>query len=183
MKKGMVSIGVFFMCLTAAEAQVKKGEKSTTQKAATTVRKAEPKTPNTGVLTNWGAHSAKGNTATPQLSIADPTINIMNLRANGAPLLQDEKVIIGVPKLAYGLGNGQFLFRSRGATTSGTGTGSGAVGTGSSPGPLGMHGLSLGVNGKSPYAGPIMDGIITSGLPAGTNVGEAPRQQPPKPKQ
>ena len=169
MKSGLWWTGVLVLWAAVADAQAKKGtikrDKKTT---TTTTQKVTPAGNTTSIqhLISRGQYGAKGyrsmrGTSFPY-GISDPTVNTFNQRANGAPIEFDGKSIIGVPKIVYGVGNGQILFRSRGATTSGTGTGTGTVGTGSSLGPIGTNGLSLGVNGKSPYAGPIMDGIIVT---------------------
>ncbi|MGV3656447.1 MAG: hypothetical protein ACO1NX_00780, partial [Chitinophagaceae bacterium] len=142
MKKLLLYITLAFASIGSAEAQVKKPKNTTAKKPANTVQVPVVNTPVS--LNNWAqynAKSAEGRT----LSITDPTIMTLNRRANGENVAFDSKEILGVPKITYGLGNGQLLFRSRGATTSGTGTGSGTVGTGSSTGPLGMSGLALGV--------------------------------------
>lgn len=167
MKKGIVWTGMLVIWATIADAQLKtKSTTRTKKKATTTQTTTAAQNPNR--LMQMGHYKAKkpmgivSNQNT--FFISDPTIRTFNMRANGAPIEMDGKEVLGVPKIVYGLGKGQVLFRSRGATTSGTGTGSGTVGTGSSTGPIGMHGLALGVNGKSPYAGPIMDGIIVTDI-------------------
>jgi len=160
MKKLILYTTLLLAGANAAEAQTKKPKSTANKIPATTA----PTANNPISLSNFGTYNAKNYTGR-SLIITDPTINTLNRRANGEPVPFNSKEILGVPKITYGLGNGQLLFRSRGATTSGTGTGNGLVGTGSGLGPAGINGLSLGVNGKSPYAGPIMEGIITSGLP------------------
>lgn len=167
MKIGIVWIGMLLIWAMSADAQVKTKSKTVATKK-TTITKTIAPAQNPNRLMQMGNYQAKGagsliNNRTTY-SISDPTIKAFNLRANGAPIEMDGKEVLGVPKMVYGLGNGQLLFRSRGATTSGTGTGSGTVGTGSSTGPIGMHGIALGVNGKSPYAGPIMDGMIVTDI-------------------
>lgn len=111
------------------------------------------------------ANEAKGNAAAPQrYQIADPTIRALNSRANGNPLPVGSSGIIGVPKRSYGFANGHIQLRSANANSIGTPMGStGAVGTGTSPGSLGTHGAGIGVNGKSPYAGPAIWGTAVSG--------------------
>lgn len=165
MKKVFFYIALLAVGINTAGAQVGKVKKAPAKKAvykSEVVNKEEDKNPIS--ITNWGHYNAK-KVPFKTLSIADPTINVLNRRANGEHLPIDAKDILGVPKITYGLIDGQLLFRSRGATTSGTSTGNGAVGTGSGLGPIGISGFTLGVNGKSPYAGPIMDGIIVTGLP------------------
>ena len=175
MKKIFLYIIVLAAGLQTAEAQDKKSKSTKAKKGTATVTKMQqqPVASNPISLSDWGTYNAK-NKSQRSFSITDPTILTLNRRANGEPIPFNSKEILGVPKITYGLGNGQLFFRSRGATTSGTGTGNGTVGTGSGLGPIGTSGLALGVNGKSPYAGPIMDGIIVSGLPAAV--------QPEKPK-
>lgn len=181
MKKIFLYTIVLAASVYSAEAQDKKIKGTKTKKQATNVAKAQPEpvAGNAVSLYNWGTYNAK-NKAEKSLSITDPTIITLNRRANGEPVPFNSKEILGVPKITYGLGNGQLLFRSRGATTSGTGTGNGTVGTGSGVGPMGMSGLALGVNGKSPYAGPIMDGIIVSGMPAAVPPETSKRNQKQK---
>jgi hypothetical protein len=167
MKKGVLWTGMLVIWASVANAQVNKKKGTGAKiKAATTQVTTAAEHP--GRLTQIGQYQARGQagltTNKNTFSISDPTIRAFNLRANGSPIELDGKEILGVPKIVYGLGNGQLLLRSRGATTSGTGTGSGMVGTGSSTGPIGMYGLALGVNGKSPYAGPIMDGMIVTDI-------------------
>lgn len=175
MKKIILYTAMFFAIANGTHAQVKKGNKNTLPRQVTAQKATTINTP--ASLNNWSSYNAKAAAPTSRtLTIADPTIITLNRRANGEPVPLNTKEILGVPKITYGLGNGQLLFRSRGATTSGTGTGNGLVGTGSGLGPVGTNGLSLGVNGKSPYAGPIMYGIIVTGLPAGTNNTEAARK-------
>lgn len=181
MKKIFLSIIVLAAGIHTAEAQDNKSKSSKVKKSATTVTKVQqqPVADKHVNLSDWGTYNAK-NKSERSLSITDPTIITFNRRANGEPVPFNSKEILGVPKITYGLGNGQLLFRSRGATTSGTGTGNGTVGTGSGLGPLGTNGFALGVNGKSPYAGPIMDGIIVSGLPAAVPPEKPKRSQKTK---
>lgn len=170
MKKGIWWAGLLVCWALVADAQVKTKANADNKKTSVKTQTSSAKTgvPATTNLLQTGQYNAKlkGNTSMPlaPYTISDPTVRTLNLRANGAPVAWDSKEVMGVPKIVYGLANGQILFRSRGATTSGTSMGSGTVGTGSSTGPVGMHGLALGVNGKSPYAGPIMDGMIVTDI-------------------
>ena len=184
MKKLFLYITLFAAGLSTAEAQNKKSKSTTSKKPAATVAPAQqtPGTSNPVSLSTWGTYNAKNRSA-KTFTINDPTVITLNRRANGEPVPFDAKDILGVPKITYGLGNGQLLFRSPGATTSGTGTGNGLVGTGRGLGPIGTSGYALGVNGKSPYAGPIMDGIIVTGLPAAVPPETIKRNQKTKPKQ
>ena len=108
-------------------------------------------------MSSVGTHNALADTAaaaTP-FRIFDPTVRTFNARATiAADVPVEGSGIIGMPKLTYGIANGQILLRSTGAPTMGTSTGSGSVGTGTNPGALGTGGNVIGVNGKSPYAGP-----------------------------
>ena len=168
MKRAIWSVGLAILWATAAPAQTKSKTEQTNKKAAAAVQVVPPVQVPQGVhnLTTWGQYNAKRglSSSNSAFTISDPTVRTLHLRAQGAPVPPDGKDILGVPKIVYGLSNGQIIFRTRGATTSGTGTGSGAVGTGSSTGPLGMHGFVPGVNGKSHNAGPIMDGMIVTDI-------------------
>lgn len=68
--------------------------------------------------------------ANPGLSIADPTINLLNERANGSNAAVSRSGIVGMPKSSYGFARGKLLLRSTTAPSSGTTYGSGAVATG-----------------------------------------------------
>lgn len=178
MKRGIWSVGLAILWATAAPAQTKNKTAKKDKAPAANVQvvpQAQQPEARTGATT-WGHYQAKTfrNEGYNNLTISDPTVRTLNMRAHGVQVPWDSKDILGVPKIVYGVGNGQILFRSRGATTSGTGTGSGAVGTGSSTGPVGTHGYIMGVNGKSPYAGPIMDGIIV------TDINETRHYLPPR---
>jgi hypothetical protein len=85
------------------------------------------------------------------LRIADPVLLRFNDRATGRE--PEASGIPGVPRGTYGFANGRLLLYPSGAVSTGTATGSGAVGTGTSPGAIGAEGPSMGVNGKSPFAG------------------------------
>jgi hypothetical protein len=86
-------------------------------------------------------------------TISDPTIRLLNARANGSDVKLSSSGIVGMPKRAYGFANGRIRLNGGGATTSGTQTGSGAVGTGSSLGTFGSMGPGMGLNGKNPHVG------------------------------
>jgi len=104
-----------------------------------------------------------------RLQIADPIIQTLNAKANGAEINISGSGMIGVPKGTYGFANGRISFYQVGSTSTGTITGNGSVGTGSSPGGIGTLGPVIGVNGKSPFTGtgpygtriPLMPEMIT----------------------
>lgn len=105
--------------------------------------------------------------------IADPTLNVFRLRANGRDVYLSETGIAGMPKGSYGIANGQLTFYSTGATSMGTSTGSGSVGTGTSPGTMGSLGPAMGVNGRSAYAawGQYGSRVITKQVLTDTSMG------------
>lgn len=156
-------------CVITASAQVKKNT-STKQPGKTVLLKnpgtgaIKNKTKSAVVLSTTNSYSAK--TSSPvltnkKLSISDPTILALNARANGSDIKISNSGIVGMPKRAYGFGNGKLSFNSTAATSSGTITGSGIVGTGSSLGSIGSYGPGTGLNGKSPQAGSAMWGNAT----------------------
>ncbi|OLY92992.1 hypothetical protein SAMN05444008_10492 [Cnuella takakiae] len=102
-------------------------------------------------LQSSSAYPAKaGNT---RLGIADPTINALNGMGNGIGVpVYGSNGVLGLPKGTYGYAKGQLWLRSTDATSIGGITGNPSVGTGSSS--AGAGGNMLGLNGKSPYAGP-----------------------------
>ena len=104
-------------------------------------------------LASTGSYSAFAAPLS-KLSIADPTVNLLNRKALGSDDRVGRSGIVGMPKGSYGFANGRILLRNTTATSSGTGYGSGAVGTGTSLQGIGASEAILGVNGKSPYAGP-----------------------------
>ena len=144
---GCMLVGLLAQSEAQQSSSKKKGtvRKSTAKKA-----KASPRNETSVVLTNSSANQARG--AASQLRISDPTVLELNRRSNGAaPTTQP---VIGMPKSTYGIANGKILLRNTTATTPGTAYGSGAVGTGTSIAGAGTSETTLGVNGKSPYAGP-----------------------------
>lgn len=104
-------------------------------------------------LLNSTNHQAYRTEVATNFYIADPTIQRFNSRAfnegrgNG-------RAIIGIPKIRTGVAHGHLLFYSTNSATPGTNTGTGTVGSGSSLGNVGTNGAGMGVNGKSPNAGP-----------------------------
>jgi hypothetical protein len=110
---------------------------------------------------NEARAGASNSQSAAQLSISDPTINALNARANGNPVMVSSSGIVGMSKHAYGFANGHLTLYSSGATSTGTSTGSGAVGTGTSLGNIGASGPGMAINGKSPYAGSNMWGNAT----------------------
>jgi hypothetical protein len=154
MKKIFFSIVSIFFLLNA-EAQTKSAKKKTVTKKAVAKKTNQKATKQTSTveLNNVGANTAYGTVAPTGLRIADPTINVMNQRAAGADINFRNSPVVGMPKGTYGIANGRILLRSTTATTSGTSYGSGAVGTGTSITGTGTSEATIGVNGKSPYAG------------------------------
>lgn len=156
--KRIVLLGIVSMCFFVnAEAQTKTTKKSTAKKLVTKTNKAKKTTAkdtSTVVLTKATTNAAYAPAGSTRLQIADPTVNTLNRRAAGAPLPADAKPIIGMPKATYGIANGRILLRNTTATNPGTVYGSGAVGTGTSILGGGTSEATIGVNGKSPYAGP-----------------------------
>jgi hypothetical protein len=108
--------------------------------------------------------------------IQDPILKVLNQRANGSDVKIGSSGIIGEPKGTYGFADGHIIFYSTGSTSSGTITGSGSVGTGSSPGSVGSNSSLMGVNGKSPYAGPSSWGTAVTGR--GINLRDSTIRQP-----
>ena len=193
MKWLLVCVGVLFSLAFSAEAQsqgttgaikqqppAKKSisNKTTRKLNSTNLTTAQPG--NTTVLSSTGTYRALGssNTGTSQLTISDPTIRTFNQRAYSTFQMDvPGSGIMGMPKLAYGVANGQIIFRSSVAPTLGTSTGSGAVGTGTNVGALGTGGNVMGVNGKNAYAGPGIYGqpIINTTGPKPTVEGTRPK--------
>ena len=128
-------------------------------------------------LTSTSSNQAYSETDTVaaagrRFSIADPTINILNQRANGSNVPVSSSGVVGMPRGAYGFANGKILLRPTTATSSGTLYGSGAVGTGTTIMGVGAGENSLGVNGKNPYAGPWLWGTKGPGTPATSAAGQ-----------
>lgn len=109
-------------------------------------------------LTTISTNEAYDSASTRRFSIADPTINALNEQAAGNTRLVSPSGVVGMPKRAYGFSNGRILLRPTTAPSSGTMYGSGAVGTGTTILGIGAGENALGVNGKSPYAGPYLWG-------------------------
>lgn len=97
--------------------------------------------------------------ANEHLAIHDATLLQLKRKALGLPNTISPSGIVGIPKGTYGIMRGQLLLHTTTAPTLGTGTGSGSVGTGTHLGTVGASGNSLGVNGKSPDAGPALYGV------------------------
>ena len=149
-------LGLFFICaLLNAEAQSKSSKKKSVTKDKVEKKTNASSTKDTSaiVLNSTSSNSAYAASASNRLTIADPTINVMNMRASGADIKFRNSPIAGMPKSTYGIANGKILLRNTTATTSGTVFGSGAVGTGTSIIGTGTSEATIGVNGKSPYAG------------------------------
>jgi DNA-binding transcriptional regulator of glucitol operon len=175
MKHLILCAGLFIGVINMAEAQTKKAATKAQTREKKAAAKQQPKK-----LENTTSNQAKApaiprsslgwrNTPvqTNNLQIADPIINTLNARANGANTNIEFKDLMGVGRGTYGVANGRIMLRPTGSTTSGGITGSGAVGTGSSPGAFGIHGIVTTVNGKNPYSGPGMWGTTGTGI--GTN--------------
>jgi hypothetical protein len=176
--KNIVLLNLLFFCfIINAEAQTKSSKKKAGTKKAVTKKTSKPAKQDTGtvVLKNTNANAAYAPAATTGLRIADPTINALNQRAAGADINLRTSPIVGMPKGTYGIANGRILLRNTTATTSGTSYGSGAVGTGTSIIGTGTSEATIGVNGKSPYAGPWLwgDRRPVYNVP----VGDSARQQ------
>lgn len=153
MKKVLTCL-VLSCFLINVQAQTKPQKKKTT--ARTVVKKKSVPTPETSsvtVLNSSGANKAYASSAIKRLQIADTTISTMNERAAGGTILFNGSPIAGMPKSTYGIANGKILLRNTTATTSGSSYGSGSVGTGTSISGTGTSESTIGVNGKSPYAG------------------------------
>lgn len=109
-------------------------------------------------LISISTNEAYDSTSARRFFIADPTINALKKQAAGNTRLVSPSGVVGMPKRAYGFSNGRILLRPTTAPSSGTMYGSGAVGTGTTILGVGAGENALGVNGKSPYAGPYLWG-------------------------
>lgn len=170
MKRILVCIGVMCSLALSAGAQTKgksgvkkqqpTSNKNVSNKATNKLNKANQlntQSQNTTILSSTGTYNALGNpnAEAGRLTISDPTIKIFNQRAFASAITNvPGSGVIGMPKLTYGIANGQLIFRTSVAPTLGTSTGSGAVGTGTNVGAVGTGGNVMGVNGKNAYAGP-----------------------------
>lgn len=171
MKQMILCVGIMCSAVVLATAQVTPKKKTvktpqTTYRISTGVKdtkfnrvsaNSSGQADRTITLSSTGNYKALADTASAATPyrIFDPTIRMFNVRTSiAADVPIEGSGIIGMPKLSYGIANGQILLRSTGTPTIGTGTGSGSVGTGTNPGPVGTGGNVIGVNGKSPYAGP-----------------------------
>ena len=163
MKRGILILPAFVFCFAVdGFAQTKPTHKTTRQqqaKSAVSSTKNKEKTSAAATLqgsdslTSISANQAYGESSRP-LSIADPTIRILNQRANGSNIQISSSGIVGMPNGAYGLLNGKLLLRPSTATSSGTLYGSGSVATGTTMMGVGTGANTPGLNGKNPYAGP-----------------------------
>ena len=172
MKRLIFCAGILVSLMTMATAQstltkTTNGKSSTAKKPdGNKVIQKDDLSNATHTFSNTSAYPAKANynwSYNSGLNIADPTIRAFNKRVYGVDTSVSNLGIMGVPKRAYGIDHGHIIFRSSSATSSGTMTGSGSVGTGSSAGSMGMGSQAIGVNGKSPYAGPGMWGTKVAG--------------------
>ena len=107
-----------------------------------------------GVIRLMSTSTNEANSVGSRLNIADPTIKAFNQKAAGADLKLSGSGIVGMPNGTYGFANGKIFLRSTTATSPGTAYGSGGVGTGTSINSIGTSEATIGVNGKSSYAGP-----------------------------
>lgn len=163
MKSGLVILPALFFCIAInGFAQTKPAPKTAAQQpvksvAASTKNKARTTTVTTlqgsDSLASTTANEAYGESSRP-LSIADPTIRLLNQRANGSNIQISSSGIVGMPNGAYGLLDGKLLLRLSTATSSGTPYGSGSVATGTTIMGVGTGANTPGLNGKNPYAGP-----------------------------
>jgi hypothetical protein len=172
MKQTMLFSLIVALFTISASAQVK-GAKSKKQVKTATTKKPSRSIHNdttTVVLSNTSSHRAYSPTS--PLSIADPLINAMNQRSAGAEIRLSGSNIVGMPRGTYGIANGKILLRNSTASSSGTGYGSGAVGTGTAIQGVGTSESTIGVNGKSPYAGSWLwgDKQIVTRLPARDSI-------------
>ena len=168
MKKLLVSMCILFVITASAQERKNKinkqpGKTIVTKKSKINTGK-DKTTQSPVLLSSTNSYMAKSGisvTSNNNFTISDPTIVALNARANGADVTISNSGIVGMPKRAYGFGNGKLILNSTAATSSGTITGSGAVGTGSSMGSIGSYGPGIGLNGKSPDAGSAMWGNAT----------------------
>jgi hypothetical protein len=166
--KKVVLFSLLMAFLTIHVCAQEKGAKKKKSSNTTIAKKPSTKMQNNSaavVLRDTSAHQAYGSRS--RLSIADPLVNTMNQRSAGADVRLSGSNIVGMPKGTYGIANGKILLRNSTATSSGTGYGSGAVGTGTAIQGVGTSESTIGVNGKSPYAGSWLwgDKSITTRLP------------------
>lgn len=153
MKK--IPLLAFGVLLTVCGATAQQTGKTKTKATTKTVskQKSTAKKTETVRLNNTAAYTAFDSSASATPQIADPVILGLNQRAAGAPVRISGSGIVGMPKGSYGFANGKIFLRNTTATSPGAGYGSGSVGTGTSLHSIGTSETSLGVNGKSPYAG------------------------------
>ena len=152
MKKILLSI-VLLGLLSVGHAQTTPTNKKPAAKSSVKATKS-PARKSIVVLNSTSTNNAYTLSSIGRLPVADTTINFMNQRAAGANISLGTSPIPGMPKGTYGFANGKILFRNTTATTSGSSYGSGGVGTGTSIHGAGTSESTIGVNGKSPDAGP-----------------------------
>jgi len=156
------------VCLLTLISSAQRNKIASNRAGKTTVKKSAKSTPANSANTtqaiilnstaSYSARSGSNLSMADRYSITDPTVKALNARASGADVQLGKSGIVGMPKRAYGFGNGHLTLYTTGATSSGTITGNGAIGTGSSLGNIGSYGPAIGLNGKSPYAGSTMWG-------------------------
>ncbi|HYO20851.1 MAG TPA: hypothetical protein VER36_00510 [Flavisolibacter sp.] len=175
MKKSVLLSIICFCFIVNADAQAKAAKKkSPAKKSVAKKTKAAAKDTVTVRLSNTTNSAAYAPSGT-RYQIADPTINALNQRAAGAPVQRNTSPVLGMPKATYGIANGRILLRNTTAVASGTTFGSGAVATGTSIQGTGTSEATIGVNGKSPYAGPWLWGDRRPAYQA--PVGDSSRRQ------
>lgn len=171
-------ISTFAQSQTSHDKQPVVKKKNVTESKPANLSRA--KTVDTASFTSTSANKAYA--ATSGLSIADPTINLLNQRANGSNAFVSRSGIVGMPKSSYGFARGKLFLRSTTALSSGTSYGSGAVATGTTIMGTGTGENTPGINGKNPYAGPSLWGSKPYGVQttvAPHNPQKAAQQQKP----
>jgi hypothetical protein len=131
---------------------------SAKQAAAREAQKNKTATGDVVTLSSTNINAAYDTVSARRFSIADPVVNALKQQAAGNTPLVSPSGVVGMPKRAYGFSNGRILLRPTTAPSSGTMYGSGAVGTGTTIMGVGTGENAIGVNGKSPYAGPYLWG-------------------------
>lgn len=155
MKRMIWCAGMLLLFSLPTEAQTKKTDnKKATKQTTKATRKTQgpTKQEQAVVLTDTASYKALSNSSA-KFQIADPTLQALDARANGATIRISGSGIVGMPRGSYGFANGKIKLYNTTATTPGGITGNSSVGTGSYPGSIGAAANSISVNGKSPYAG------------------------------
>jgi hypothetical protein len=158
MKRKIISLLVVMMGLTLT-ADAQPGKKGRKQPTAAQAKKTDTQNTKTTTgpaisLLSTSSNEAYDTASAGRFSIADPVVNALKKQAAGNTPIVSPSGVVGMPKRAYGFSNGKILLRPTTAPSSGTLYGSGAVGTGTSIMGPGTGENAIGVNGKSPTAGP-----------------------------